>query len=203
MLPVELDVVWSEKLRPLNVLYIIQRYMPFVDTIGIVSLTVIFVKPIEPDTCRILYTASGWMYVTGIALTEVVLTMRTWALWGKDIRLTVGLTIFFVGCWVTLTVQATKGSLNVHSPLPRSPFSHPTDWMYDTGRSTSIILVLGDLDVLRSSDPDTDVDPWPGLFPLRKLVSVDYSSVPRWYHLLLVSFRAVSDKFGHRSTTAA
>ncbi|KAF9070484.1 hypothetical protein BDP27DRAFT_1402001 [Rhodocollybia butyracea] len=35
MLPVELDVVWSKKLRPLDVLYIIQRYMPFVDTIGI------------------------------------------------------------------------------------------------------------------------------------------------------------------------
>ncbi|KAF9067016.1 hypothetical protein BDP27DRAFT_1423302 [Rhodocollybia butyracea] len=35
MLPVELDVVWTKKLRPMNVLYIIQRYMPFVDTIGI------------------------------------------------------------------------------------------------------------------------------------------------------------------------
>ena len=38
-LPVELDVVWSEKLRPLrllNVLYVIQRCMPFVDTIGII-----------------------------------------------------------------------------------------------------------------------------------------------------------------------
>ncbi|KAF9067021.1 hypothetical protein BDP27DRAFT_1449361 [Rhodocollybia butyracea] len=34
MLPVELDVVWSEKLRPLNVLYIIQRYMPFLDTVA-------------------------------------------------------------------------------------------------------------------------------------------------------------------------
>ncbi|KAF9067034.1 hypothetical protein BDP27DRAFT_1267968, partial [Rhodocollybia butyracea] len=34
-LPVELDVVWSEKLRPLNVLYIIQRYMPFIDTVGL------------------------------------------------------------------------------------------------------------------------------------------------------------------------
>ncbi|KAF9070432.1 hypothetical protein BDP27DRAFT_1419897 [Rhodocollybia butyracea] len=35
MLPVELDVVWSKKLRPLDVLYIIQRYMPFFDTIGV------------------------------------------------------------------------------------------------------------------------------------------------------------------------
>jgi hypothetical protein len=35
LLPVELEVIWAEKLRPLNVLYIIQRYMPFVDSVGI------------------------------------------------------------------------------------------------------------------------------------------------------------------------
>ncbi|KAF9070504.1 hypothetical protein BDP27DRAFT_1446983 [Rhodocollybia butyracea] len=35
MLPLELDVIWSEKLRPLSVLYVIQRYMPFVDTIAL------------------------------------------------------------------------------------------------------------------------------------------------------------------------
>ncbi|KAF9067007.1 hypothetical protein BDP27DRAFT_1365231 [Rhodocollybia butyracea] len=99
MFPVELEVVWSGKLQPLTVLYIVQRYMPFVDTIGIL-FAVSFANPIEPNTCRALYTTSGWMYITGIALTEVVLTMRTWALWGKDIRSTVGLTIFFLCCWV-------------------------------------------------------------------------------------------------------
>ncbi|KAF9067001.1 hypothetical protein BDP27DRAFT_1329581 [Rhodocollybia butyracea] len=98
MLPVELDVVWSAKSQPLNVLYIIQRYMPFVDTIGIL-FAVSFAKPIEPNTCRILYTTSGWMYITGIALTEVVLTIRTWALWRNDTRLTIGLMILFLGCW--------------------------------------------------------------------------------------------------------
>jgi hypothetical protein len=34
-LPVELDVVWSEKLQPLNVLYFIQRYMPLIDMISV------------------------------------------------------------------------------------------------------------------------------------------------------------------------
>ncbi|KAF9067017.1 hypothetical protein BDP27DRAFT_1365238 [Rhodocollybia butyracea] len=56
--------------------------------------------------------------------------MRTWALWEKDIRLTIGLTIFFVGCWVPVfyighqfinsqtcrsRVRATNESLNFHS----------------------------------------------------------------------------------------
>ncbi|KAF9067035.1 hypothetical protein BDP27DRAFT_1226540, partial [Rhodocollybia butyracea] len=94
ILPVELDVVWSKKLRPLDVLYIIQQYMPFLDTIGIPFLilnllAVGFMEPImEPNTCHILFTISGF-----------ILMMRTWALWEKDIRLTIGLPIFFVMCW--------------------------------------------------------------------------------------------------------
>ncbi|KAF9067024.1 hypothetical protein BDP27DRAFT_1226543, partial [Rhodocollybia butyracea] len=119
--PVELDVVWSEirPLRPLNVLYVIQRYMPFIDTIGI-----LFAGKDDPNTCRILYSimACKWMYLTGIVLTEAVLTMRTWALWGKDIRLTVGLTIFFVGCWVPSFYVArlfVDSQIYVPSPLPQ------------------------------------------------------------------------------------
>ncbi|KAF9067012.1 hypothetical protein BDP27DRAFT_1296743, partial [Rhodocollybia butyracea] len=121
MLPLELDVVWSKKLRPLDVIYIIQRYMPFFDTIGILFV-VDFMEPIEPKTCHILYSISGWMYTIGIALTEVILTMRTWALWGKDIRLTVGLSIFFVGCWVPgfyITHLFLNSQTYIPSPLPQ------------------------------------------------------------------------------------
>ncbi|KAF9070515.1 hypothetical protein BDP27DRAFT_1220566 [Rhodocollybia butyracea] len=121
LLPVELEVVWSEKLRPLNVLYIIQRYMPFVDTIGLL-FAVDFVQPIEPNTCRTLYNTAAWMYLTGIALTEVVLTMRTCALWGKDIRLIVGLTIFFLGCWVPdsyIVHLFLDSQTYIPSPIPR------------------------------------------------------------------------------------
>ncbi|KAF9047212.1 hypothetical protein BDP27DRAFT_1373888 [Rhodocollybia butyracea] len=124
MLPVELDVIWStERLQPFDVLYIVQRYMPFVDTIGILFAgKVDFVEHIEPKTCHILYTIAGWMYIIGIALSEVILTMRTWALWGKDTRLTVGLPIFFVGCCVP-TFYITNFYLNSQTYIP-SPLPH-------------------------------------------------------------------------------
>ncbi|KAF9067004.1 hypothetical protein BDP27DRAFT_945413 [Rhodocollybia butyracea] len=123
MLPVELDVVWSEKLRLLNVLYIIQRYMPFIDTIGIMLLqTVTFAKPIEVNTCRTLYNTGGWMYIIGISLTEIILAMRTWALWGKDNRLAVGLTIFFGGCWISKSYIVhlfLDSQIYIPSPTPQ------------------------------------------------------------------------------------
>ncbi|KAF9070516.1 hypothetical protein BDP27DRAFT_1292502 [Rhodocollybia butyracea] len=120
MLPVELDVVWSKKLRPLDVLYIIQRYMPLVDTIGLIFV-VYFVEPLEPNMCHILYNIGGWMYLTGMILTDVILMMRTWALWGKDIRLTIGLPIFFVGCCVPIfyiTYLYLNSQISIPSPVP-------------------------------------------------------------------------------------
>ncbi|KAF9070463.1 hypothetical protein BDP27DRAFT_1220669, partial [Rhodocollybia butyracea] len=107
MLPVELDVVWSKKLRPLDILYIIQRYMPFVDTIGILFVGKDDVELYGTNrTKNVSYLVyHQWMQVLGLLLIYlceaiVILAMRTWALWEKDIRLTVGLPIFFVGCWV-------------------------------------------------------------------------------------------------------
>ncbi|KAJ3818840.1 hypothetical protein F5880DRAFT_1183265 [Lentinula raphanica] len=48
MLPEEIEFVWtSNLLRPFNVLYMIQRYMPFIDTIGI-----LFVGWLNPYFCN-------------------------------------------------------------------------------------------------------------------------------------------------------
>ncbi|KIK64022.1 hypothetical protein GYMLUDRAFT_427817 [Collybiopsis luxurians FD-317 M1] len=104
MLPTELEFVWSAErvfTSSLNMLYIVQRYMPFIDTIGLLY-ALSFAAPIDPKTCHILYGISAWMYFVGIALTEIVLTLRTWALWGKDIRLSIALPIYFLCCWLPI-----------------------------------------------------------------------------------------------------
>ena len=38
----------------------------------------------------------------------VILTIRTWAVWGMDRRLTIGLPIFFLAIWVPLSVYAAR-----------------------------------------------------------------------------------------------
>ncbi|KAJ3995154.1 hypothetical protein F5050DRAFT_1574196, partial [Lentinula boryana] len=70
LLPEEIEFIWSAKLlRPFNALFNIQRYMPFIDTVALLYI-VSFAKPIDVEKCRVLYNISGWMYITGIALTE-------------------------------------------------------------------------------------------------------------------------------------
>ena len=66
-----------------------------------------------------MYTAVCWMFTIGMALAEgehdynyrlttdktfvtVILTLRCWAVWGRDRRLTIGLPIFFILCWVPI-----------------------------------------------------------------------------------------------------
>ncbi|KAJ3818153.1 hypothetical protein F5880DRAFT_1511200 [Lentinula raphanica] len=93
MLPEEIEFLWTDNLlRPFNILYIVQRYMPFIDTIGILFIVSFAVeKSIDTQTCQILYNISG-------CLTEVILTMRTWVLWGKGSKLLIILSTFFLCC---------------------------------------------------------------------------------------------------------
>ncbi|KAJ3776014.1 hypothetical protein EV361DRAFT_872094 [Lentinula raphanica] len=83
LLPEEIQFVWTKEhgLRPFNILYIAQRYMPFIDTVAITSIG---------------------MDLTGIALTEIVLTIRTWVLWKKNIKLSFGLPLFYICCWIPI-----------------------------------------------------------------------------------------------------
>ena len=34
----------------------------------------------------------------------VILTLRTWGVWNRDRRLTIGLPIFFIACWVPMAI---------------------------------------------------------------------------------------------------
>ncbi|KAJ3887899.1 hypothetical protein GG344DRAFT_68431 [Lentinula edodes] len=70
-----------------------------------------FVQPIDSEACRILYNISGFL-----------LTARTWALWGKDIRLTIGLPVFFLCCWVPnfyIIHRFLRSQTFLPSPLPQ------------------------------------------------------------------------------------
>ncbi|KAJ3776016.1 hypothetical protein FB446DRAFT_722830, partial [Lentinula raphanica] len=72
MLPEEIQFVWTKKrrLRPFDILYLAQRYMPFIDTVLITSIATLATQPMDPDTCRVLVDIAAWMDLIGIALTE-------------------------------------------------------------------------------------------------------------------------------------
>ncbi|EEB92503.1 hypothetical protein MPER_08975 [Moniliophthora perniciosa FA553] len=68
-LPDEIDLIWSARWNLTKVLYLLQRYMPFVDTVALV-LHNDFTPGLGYQQCRNTYDVSGWMFVVGIALSE-------------------------------------------------------------------------------------------------------------------------------------
>ncbi|KAF7419652.1 hypothetical protein PC9H_002244 [Pleurotus ostreatus] len=80
-----------------SALFMLNRYLPFVDTVN--GLWHDFVPDITHDACRLSFQATGWLYVVGISITEIILTIRTWAIWYRDPKLAVVLLVFIAVVW--------------------------------------------------------------------------------------------------------
>ncbi|KAF9260180.1 hypothetical protein L218DRAFT_962804 [Marasmius fiardii PR-910] len=119
-LPVEIEHIWMRKWSLLTVLYTLQRYLPFFDTAGLV-LYHQFGANLSTRYCTLNYNIGGWSFIIGIVLSEIVLTLRVWAVWKRSIAVAIGLVVFFLACWVPCYVlfaeflSATKFAI---LPLP-------------------------------------------------------------------------------------
>ncbi|KIK02624.1 hypothetical protein K443DRAFT_6013 [Laccaria amethystina LaAM-08-1] len=99
-LGMEFEFVWSSPWGFVKVLYIIQRYLPFCDAIFLCLPPQLAVN-IDPGGCQIVETIRGWLMIFGFILSEVILTLRVWAVWKRDLRLGV-----FLISLITLTAVA-------------------------------------------------------------------------------------------------
>lgn len=93
----EISSIWSSRWNVIKILFLLTRYMPILDSVGL--LYYISLDGSSPETCSIVYKVSAWVLVIGIAEAEILLTIRTWGIWGKDRRLTIGLPIFYIVIW--------------------------------------------------------------------------------------------------------
>ncbi|KAF8632903.1 hypothetical protein AX17_004749, partial [Amanita inopinata Kibby_2008] len=97
-LEIEISLMWNSPWTPTKILFLLTRYLPFIDVP--IALYHQFAPSITANTCVLTYQISGWMFASGIIIAEIILTIRTWALWGKDWRLSIALPIFSAACFV-------------------------------------------------------------------------------------------------------
>ncbi|KAG7089119.1 hypothetical protein E1B28_010827 [Marasmius oreades] len=95
----EIEHIWLRRWSFLTVLYLIQRYLPFFDAAGLI-LNHDFGANLSPRICSLSYSISGWSFLVGMILSEVILTLRVWAVWKRSIPVAMGLVVFFLACWV-------------------------------------------------------------------------------------------------------
>ncbi|RDB24276.1 hypothetical protein Hypma_008553 [Hypsizygus marmoreus] len=74
----EITYVWSNVLSIPSLLFLLNRYLPFVDTF--LSLYLKFSRN-TPEECLARYTVVTWLIVIGTFLSEIILMLRTYAIW--------------------------------------------------------------------------------------------------------------------------
>jgi len=94
----EIDLVWKSKWNFMKGLYIFQRYSPFLDAI-FRALYYHMEGRLTKNTCRTLYYAIGVTTMAGLAASEMLLGLRTWAVWNRNRRLSIILSILYILLW--------------------------------------------------------------------------------------------------------
>ncbi|KAK1230770.1 hypothetical protein PQX77_006132, partial [Marasmius sp. AFHP31] len=92
----EIQHVWRKRWSILTVLYLLQRYLPLFDTVGLI-LHHHFAEDLSPQYCNINYSVVTWSFNAGVVLSEAVLTLRIWAMWKRSIPVGVLLVLFHLG----------------------------------------------------------------------------------------------------------
>ncbi|KAJ8085543.1 hypothetical protein PM082_004361 [Marasmius tenuissimus] len=160
-LALEVKHVWGKNWTFVTVVYLIQRYLPFVDTVGM-TLYHEFQEDLTPRYCFFSYTISGWSYIIGIVLSEVLLAVRLWAVWERRISAAIIIFVFCLGCLVPCFVSFNSFKYTTEFSVPPLPqlrgcfISGGNDvlylcWIflmvYDTG--TMIMMVIPGISAFR------------------------------------------------------
>ncbi|TFK64462.1 hypothetical protein BDN72DRAFT_264077 [Pluteus cervinus] len=97
----EINLVWPSNLSAIKVLYFIQRYSPLFDTVLLVIGHQLFFSSDSIEQCARGFKSAGWLFLGGVAISEVVLTCRCIAVWGNTKRnLYIFLSLLVLVCWV-------------------------------------------------------------------------------------------------------
>ncbi|EJC98747.1 uncharacterized protein FOMMEDRAFT_161580 [Fomitiporia mediterranea MF3/22] len=95
----ERTLIWPSNWSAGKVLFVLTRYLPFVD----LSITAShhFRTGLTPEECSLAYKSAGWLINIGIIIAELILVLRTWAIWEKNRKVTITL-----GIWASLSLIA-------------------------------------------------------------------------------------------------
>ncbi|KAJ7743934.1 hypothetical protein DFH07DRAFT_835194 [Mycena maculata] len=97
----EVLYVWPRPWSISTVLFVLNRYLPFVDTF--LAVTGKFTR-ISPEQCLALNIAVGWLSVSGIMLSEGILMLRTYAIWERKPFVLVFLCILSLSVFIPIII---------------------------------------------------------------------------------------------------
>jgi len=92
----EATLIWTTKMSAVKCLFFFARYIPFIYVPMVLNFAL---RPfITERECSILYHILCWGIVLGIIASEVILVIRTWAIWERSLKIGILLAIVAVSC---------------------------------------------------------------------------------------------------------
>jgi len=115
----EVEYIWRASWNYTKALYLFTRYTPFV-SIALLLRNQFTVDP-TPDSCRRTLQATCWISIIGMDFTEIILAIRTYAVWNKDRRVGIGLALLLGLCQIPNGIIVEKFVRNIDfikNPFP-------------------------------------------------------------------------------------
>lgn len=127
----EIRSIWLGTWTPTKILYLLVRYST------IVELGVVLWQQMVPGHwyrgCKIAFELDVWLFTIGLGLGEMVLSIRTWAVWNRDKRLGIFLLVVWPVCWGG--GFAISGIVNKSAKFEPSPMAFLRPGCYPTAGS--------------------------------------------------------------------
>jgi len=106
MLSKEVQYVWRSSWNYTKVLYLMARYTPFAAMALMVRNQLAF--DASPESCQKAVRTACWISFVGVDVTEIIIFIRTYAVWNKDKRVGIGLALLWVGVQIPTGILAEK-----------------------------------------------------------------------------------------------
>jgi len=119
----EVDLVWKKSLTPITLVFTLNRYLPYIDNAAS------FIHGYTPKPtitlCANLIRLQMWLMLIGVAIADIVLLVRTIAIWRGDRRIGTGLSVLMIIIAVVV-IYFTNSYLQGLSVFPNFLTKYPT-----------------------------------------------------------------------------
>lgn len=115
----EVTYVWFQPFSLGTILFFLNRYLPFIDTL--LSLDLLAGNtPKTPQECLIRFKVVTWFIVIGTLIAELTLMLRTYAIWGRTRSIFIILSVVFaLVCIPSVVVTQLEIDSLVYGPWDR------------------------------------------------------------------------------------
>jgi len=94
----EVNHIWLERWSVGKVMYIVSRYCTFIDVFFVIWYN--FSATLTTDSCRSVYEVIMWTYTFGIIASELILIVRTYAMWDRSTLVLLYLSMIEMACLI-------------------------------------------------------------------------------------------------------